>query len=616
MAETADRWGVAASWEDAQGALHRVPRSTITRLRELIGEADADERVLVVRRGQQLSALTGRLHLEDGGVIDVDGAIGADVPLGYHVLDAGATERRVIVTPPSCRAVVERAWGWAVQLYAARSASSWGIGDLGDLAEIGRRSAEPLGAGFLLVNPLHAAFPGAGQQPSPYSPSTRRFLNPLFVRVADVPGAASIGGDLAALAARGEALNASRLIDRDAALATKSDALQRIWDGGGPRRDPAFERWRTDRGAALHDFGTWTTIAEQHGSRWRAWPAGMRRPDGPAVRRFADQHADRIMFHSWLQWLLDVQLTAAAAEIGVISDLPIGFDPDGFDAWAWQDQLALDVSVGAPPDEFNTQGQDWGLPPFVPWKLAAAGYQPFVDTLRAVLRPPVHGRLNGLRIDHVMGLFRLWWIPPGCTPDQGGYVRGMADALLGILALESQRSGAIVIGEDLGTVEAGVPERLAEHEILSYRVVWFEQDTPHAWPVGSLGSVSTHDLPTVAGLWSGDDLREQEELGLRPNVAGTNEIRTRLRASTGLDDDAEVHDVIVATHRLLATAPSALLTATLEDAGGEPRRPNVPGAGADRPNWCIALPTTIDELLASERAITIAETMRAATRTA
>jgi 4-alpha-glucanotransferase len=274
----------------------------------------------------------------------------------------------------------------------------------------------------------------------------------------------------------------------------------------------------------------------------------------------------------------------------VIQDLPIGVDPNGADAWSWQDLLADGVTVGAPPDEFNTSGQDWGLPPFVPGRVRRDGYRPFIETIRSSLTT------GGLRIDHVMGLFRLWWIPSGAEPSDGAYVRYRADELLAIVALESHRAGALVVGEDLGTVEAGVREALCDHNVLSYRLLWFEDDLPSAWPRSAMAAITTHDLPTVAGLWDGSDLEEQRRCGLRPNEAGTAAIRQRLKAAGGLAEDASSTDAVIAAHRLLARAPSILLSATLEDAVVEPQRTNIPGADGKRPNWSLSLPVPLEEI--------------------
>jgi 4-alpha-glucanotransferase len=596
---SADLWGIEGGYEDALGQWQETPEATRSALLAAMG-GDASlagppspARVRVVRpRSATPLERPAELTLEDGTVLRVETALPPDLPLGYHELhplDGGPT-LHVIVSPGQCYLPPDwRTWGWAVQLYALRSAESWGIGDLADLRRLARWSAAELGAGILLLNPLHAAAPIVPQQPSPYFPSSRRYRNPLYVHVEDVPGAAAADLDLERLAAAGRALNRERRIDRDAIFRLKMQALERLWcrfDGAA-----AFERYCVEQGEALRQFAVFCALAEHYGRGWHAWPAEHRRPDSPAVARMAAERADRVRFHQWVQWLLDEQLAQAAAELPLMQDLPIGVDPDGADAWAWQNVLADRVTVGAPPDEYNTLGQDWGLPPFVPHKLRAVAYEPFRQTIRATLR-----HAGGLRIDHVMGLFRLFWIPQGSDPSLGAYVRYPADELLAIVALESHRARAPVVGEDLGTVEKAAQQQLAAHRILSYRLLWFETSPPSHYPRLALAAITTHDLPTIAGLWTGADLRVQRELGLQPNEAGLQEIRERLQAMTGLPADAAVNEVIVRAHQLLADAPSVVVAATLEDALAVEERPNMPSTVTEWPNWSMALPASLEAL--------------------
>jgi len=476
-----------------------------------------------------------------------------------------------------------------VQLYALRSRSSWGIGDLADLRRLAAWSATAWQADLLLVNPLQAALPVLPQQPSPYFPSSRSYRNLLYLRIEEIPGAAALGATLEHLAATGQALNQERIIERDTIFRLKVTALEQLWQCF--EGDPTFERYCQEQADSLHHFAIFCALAEHYGQGWRHWPAAYRHPHAPAVERFAAAHRERVRFHQWVQWLLDVQLARVAAALPVMHDLPIGVDPNGADAWIWQDLLATDVTVGAPPDEYNTLGQNWGLPPFVPHKLRAAAYQPFRQTIRAVLH-----HAAGLRIDHVMGLFRLFWIPREAEPSMGAYVRYRADELLAILALESTRAQAFVVGEDLGTVEAEAREQLDAHRLLSYRLLWFETAPPSRYPTRALAAVTTHDLPTIAGLWSGADLQTQQDLGLHPNTAGLQEIRQRLQAMTGLPEDAEVDEVVRRTHQCLAEAPSAVIVATLEDALAVVERPNMPNTTAEWPNWSRALPCALEAL--------------------
>ncbi|HVV48869.1 MAG TPA: 4-alpha-glucanotransferase, partial [Polyangia bacterium] len=355
-----------------------------------------------------------------------------------------------------------------------------------------------------------------------------------------------------------------------------------------------------EQGRALAQFATFCALAELHGRDWRGWPEDLRRPEGAAVARFATEHARRIRFHTWVQWQLSEQLAEAAGEIGLVQDLPVGLDPAGADAWRWQEVVANGVSVGAPPDEYNPAGQDWGLAPFDPHRLRGAGYQPFIDTIRATAR-----HAAGLRIDHVMGLFRLYWIPRGMTAADGAFVRSRADDLLAILALESRRARAFVVGEDLGTVEAGVREKMAEHRMLSFRALLFEPDPP-ALPELALATISTHDLPTVAGLWTGADLAQARTAGVPQNDEGMQRLRQGLARAAGVRAQAELPEVIERLHVSLGGAPSRVRLATLDDALAVEERPNLPGAPADWPNWGMALPVPLEEIEAHAGVRTIA----------
>ncbi len=308
--------------------------------------------------------------------------------------------------------------------------------------------------------------------------------------------------------------------------------------------DAAFDAYLAAQGGALTEFATYCALAERHGKDWRRWPAEVRRPDGAGARAFAAEQAPRVRFHAWLQWLLDLQLAGAAREIALINDLPIGIDVAGADAWCWQDLMAADVSVGAPPDEFSANGQDWGLTPFIPHKLRAAGYKPFVETIRSML-----AHAGGLRIDHVMGLFRLFWIPrsSGLGAKGGTYVRSRADELLAIVALESVRASAC-------------------------------------------------DLATIGGLWTGSDVADQKRIGLSPNEPGMRALRDKIAREAEVPADAPVEVAIERTYAALAQAPSRVLLATLDDALAVSERPNMPGTVTEWPNWSLSLPLPLDEI--------------------
>jgi 4-alpha-glucanotransferase len=592
----AAEWGVQERWQDAGHRWHDVSPETVTLVLAAMG-TDGEEpppppSTVFARPGGTVDTRgPAELRTEDGDVRPVDGVLPADVPFGYHHLtsieDGRATD--LVVSPGRCPLpAAAPTWGWAVQLYAVRSRASWGMGDLADLGRLGRWAAGDLGAGLVLVNPLHAAHPTLPQSTSPYFPSSRRFRNPLYLRVEDVDGASSLE-DLDRLAAAGRALNAERHIDRDAVYVLKMRALELLWEGF--RGDPAFDEWREAQGQALADYAAFCVLAEEHGPDWRQWPDGARHPAGPDVASVRHDRYGRWRFHQWLQWLVDRQLRGASADIDVIHDLAIGVDPAGADGWLWQDQLAQGMSVGAPPDEFSLQGQNWGLPPFDPWRLRTAGYGPFIETIRATL-----GHAGGLRLDHVMGLFRLWWVPAGAPASEGAYVRYPSADLLDIVALECHRAGAYAVGEDLGTVEDAVRTELADRGVLSYRLVWFEEEPPPRYPVQALAAVTTHDLPTVAGVWTGADLANQKAIGMEPNEEASLALRDKLAELTGLDDEVPVDEVVTATYAALAEAPSMLLTAGLDDALGVEERPNMPGTTDQWPNWCIALPSTLEEI--------------------
>jgi 4-alpha-glucanotransferase len=561
---SADAYGVQTTWLDSSDAERHATPEAVEAMHRLIGEppVDLEDRAAIVTRPGR-SVPTGTVHCEDGRTLEVDGALPSDFPLGYHRLRTmTGTERVLIVSPGRCwQPMTGRAWGWAVQLYAVRSAGSQGIGDLADLRTL-RDWAQELGAGFLMINPLHAVAPTLPQESSPYLPVTRRWRNPLYLRVDDLPPGPE-----------------RDLIDRDEVWQTKRAALVAEF-AAGPHA--GFDTWREVQGESLSSYATWAALAQEHGPDWQAWPTEFRDPSSPAVEAYARERADEIGFHAWLQWRLDAQLREASGDLTIVQDLPIGVDGGGADAWARQDILASGASVGAPPDRLSTAGQDWGSPPMVPWKLRMTGYDAFVQAVRATI-----AGAGGLRIDHVMGLFRLWWVPEGGTPLDGLYVRYPSADLLDIVALESHRAQALVVGEDLGTVEPGVREALAEHGILSYRVLWFEEDEPASWPAESMATVTTHDLPTVAGAWSGADAHAQHEARLGSLVELEASLAELLAQVPGTYDSKV--DAVLAAYRRLAQAPSRLLCATLEDAVASERRPNMPGTTIPT-NWSVPLP--------------------------
>jgi 4-alpha-glucanotransferase len=563
----------------------------------------------------------------------------ADLPTGWHRLVAvtggetvGAT---LIVVPARLEPASQpesQQWGLTAQLYAARSRMSLGIGDIGDLATLTQWTADHGGA-FVLVSPLAAAAPVAPMEPSPYYPATRRYTNPIYLRIEDMKeyAAAGWGTRKRVDETRDDVDVASDRIDRDAIWAAKRTAFALLWPVA--RRDQQrmadVAAYRMREGESLERFALWCALAEKYGAPWHQWPTELQRPESPAVAAAADELSDRVQFHCWLQLCCDEQLAAAqerarrgGLSIGVVHDLPVGVNPGGADTWSHPDLFAAGVTVGAPADAFNQQGQDWQQPPFRPDRLAATGYAAYRDLLRAIFR-----HAGGLRVDHILGLFRLWWIPAGTSAASGTYVRYDAEAMLGILTLEAERAGAVVIGEDLGTVEPGVREELLDRGILGSTVLWFENSDggapvpPEEWRPETLATVTTHDLPTTAGLLELSHVELRSRLGLldRPVEAEqAAESRKRdgwlgLAESRGLlSGDTTVADRVAAMNALLGQSPCRLLGVALPDLVADPRQPNQPGTTTEYPNWCLALARRdetgairsayLDEVLTSEAA--------------
>ena len=593
------KWGVSNGYWDVSGNWRESSGETVDAILTQMGATpDGDPpacRILTVRLDRPTPTFHGRLTLEDGGQVHLDGSLPADLPPGYHSLEPPDGEAVTLVASPGrCPLPPASQWGFAAQLYGVRSSASWGMGDLADLGSLAEWSSG-LGAGLVVVNPLHATAPTAPQESSPYSPGSRCFLNPLYIAVERVPGASHLA-EVERLAAAGRELNDLPLIDRDRVWVLKSAALEEVFAATRPS-GPGFDAYRAERGRALRDFATFCALAEIHGRHWPEWPDGLRHPSSAGVRAFADspEGARRIEYHEWLQWLADEQLRDAGrfrdSAIGIVQDLAVGINRDGADGWMWQDVFALGMDVGAPPDEFNSRGQNWGLPPLDPWRLRSFGFAPWIESLRGVLR-----HAGGVRIDHVMGLFRLFWIPTDRDPADGAYVRYPHSEMLDILALEAQRAGAVVVGEDLGTVEDEVRRELFERDVLSYRVWWFEPERTTAWPEKALGAVTTHDLPTVAGVLDGSDYLAQRDLGMNPNEESSMRLHQRLLDWTGSEAGAQAEEVIVRAYGDLASAPSVLLVAGLEDALAVSERPNMPGTVDEWPNWKRPLPVLLDQL--------------------
>ena len=573
-----------------------------------------------------------------------------ELPWGYHRLSIqpGGSETVLIVTPGRCwlpPAVTEgqRLWGVAAQLYLLRSAGNWGIGDYGDL----RRLVELLaarGADVVGLNPLHAMFLDAPEHASPYSPASRLLLNVLNIDVAALPELAGCA-EAQALVASAEfqerlgACRAAALLDYAGTAGLKLPVLRLLFAAcradAEAGRWQAFEAFRRDRGAAFERGCTFLALRQhfagldQAQADWHAWPEEYRDPAAPAVGRFAQDHADLVAFHAWLQWVADTQLAYAAAAakdmvVGLYRDLAVGADRSGAETWSNAGTVVADAQVGAPPDIYNPAGQDWGLPPFHPRALREEAYRSFVDLVRANMR-----HAGGLRIDHVMALQHLYWVPRGRPPQDGAYVSYPLDDLVGILALESQRHRCLVVGEDLGTVPEGFRERMAEARILSYRVLFFEKDVegflpPGRYPALALAVAGSHDLPTLRGWWEASDIALKEGLHLYPGADGAAEARQErardrkqllaaLRAEGLLPEagDVEVDALVRAAHSYLGRSRSALAIAQIDDITDEADPVNVPATSDERPNWRRRLSLTLEELGADRRLDALSETLAA-----
>lgn len=561
-------WGVVPAYEDAFGTWTEVPAASMDAI---------------------VAAMGGDPTNPAAGPVDTTARPARPTPRTDGALTC--------VDPPG-----ERVWGLAVQVYAARSTRSWGIGDLRDLRTVAAWAAGR-GAATVLINPIDAVAPVTPRETSPYTPTSRRFLDPVYLCVDEVPRADQVG--LSDLRARGLALDDQRRIDRDAVWALKQQALRRIWELPATREDPELAAFRDDRGDELRWWGAYCAIVAEHGPDTRTWPDELGDPTAPGVETYAA--SDEAAFATWQQFLLDRQLAAANDACPLLRDLPIGFDPAGFDGWQWRDLLADGVTVGAPPDPLGPRGQDWGLPAFVPWKLAQADLAPLRATYDAAMR-----NAGGLRIDHVLGLFRLFWIPPAGTAAEGAYVRQASEVQLDVVAAASRDAGTWVVGEDLGTVERGVRPTLRDRRMLRYQVLWFEPDPPDDWDELALASLSTHDLPTVAGTWTGRDADIAEEAGLERTDQWLARLRTRLADDAGIDADAPLDEALVALHAHVAAGPSRIVLGQLDDLLGVVERPNVPGTDRHlRPdNWSLALPHPVDRLDEHPLAPRVADALR------
>jgi len=578
-----------------------------------------------------------------------------DLPLGHHALQLctphGGGDGLLVVAPARCHepgllATGGRLWGLAVQLYTLRSPDNWGIGDFADLRAVVRHGAAQ-GAAFIGLNPLHALFPANPGHFSPYSPSTRHFLNVLYIAVPEVDGYDSCAAarELVATAEFGRELarlRATDNVDYPGVARAKLPVLRALYEhfrsvhlAAATPQAAAFRNYLAERGEPLRRHALHDAIDEQLRSQdagrywgWPAWPEDLRDPAGTGARAFEERYRIEVEFHAWLQWTADEQLAAAqrlardlGMPIGLYGDYAVGVNPAGSETWSDQLVYRLGAGVGAPPDPLALKGQDWGIPPQDPHALVAARYRPFRDLIAANMR-----HFGALRLDHVMALFRQWWVPVGFGATEGGYVHYPLDDLMSVLALESVLHRCLVVGEDLGTVPDEVRHAMAEFAVYSYKVLLFEKHgdgrfrRPEEYAHRAIATVTTHDLPTLRGYWAGYDLELRDRLQLFPDEeirAHVYEERVRDRAellvaldavglAPGPGPDAEHGYSEAVAHAIqlyLARSAAALVVLQIEDLLAMTDPVNVPGTSHEHANWQRKVSASIDEALGSESAL-------------
>lgn len=574
----------------------------------------------------------------------------------------GAT-KKIFVAPPvghEPKAIADggRLWGVNIPLYGVRSARNWGIGDFEDLKKA-VEWASSLGADFTGLLPLHALFNELPYGVSPYFPSSRLFLNPIHIAVDKVLEASA--PEVKELMAEKEFQNeldqvrSSELVDHSGAWTLKHKILKACFNiftrihhnssKGLTQRGRDLDNWRKAQGQALEKFATFCALREylsdERGNPrpWKEWPGEHQSPCGEGVEPFRAEHPEKITFHVYLQWLAETQLAEVKTltkklgmAMGLYLDMALGVDSCGADAWVYQDVLALNASAGAPPDPFSLLGQRWGLPPAIPTKHRASGYSFFLETLKRSA-----ARAGALRIDHILALWRLFWIPGKLPASKGAYVTENTDELLGILRMVSDENNCLIVGEDLGTIPDGVREDLLKSGFFSYRLLIFEKEwdgkykSPAAYPRRSLISIATHDLPTLDGFWLGRDLEVKKELKRYPDEKSQKEdeegrkkdlknlleaLKTENLLPRGIDaaekiPPGKLADLAAAAHAFLAKAPSALMLTNLDDLLGEVEMQNLPGTIDEHPNWRRKCSTPVERWGKSKRAKQIAEAIRA-----
>lgn len=599
--------GLQRAWEDANRQPQHVSDEVLEAILAKLDTSAPAEPFLSADAGRPVAlprelAGAGQLVLEDGTALAVTIGRGGSMPgieaVGYHRLEVGGRSYTLAVAPPRCPAPRGRSWGAAVQIPALRGAAPSAYGDCGTLAEAARAFGRA-GAQALAISPTHALFPADPSRFSPYAPSTRLFHNVLLA-------------DLALAGAPPPPAPAPELIDWAHAIPDRMRQLRAAFDRAGEGIRASLAAFRHEGGAALEAHATFDALhAALGGNGWRDWPAPFRDPAGEAVRRFASEHAGEVAFYAFLQWLAARSLDAAQAAaresmaIGLVADLAVGVDSGGSHGWSRRGELLSGLTIGAPPDPLGPEGQNWGITALDPFALKRTGYRAFAETIRTAL-----ARAGGIRIDHALGLERLWIIPEGAGGQEGAYLRMPADDLKRIVAIEAHRANAIVIAEDLGTVPPGFRDGLEARGMLGMRVLPFERDRagafvpPAEWDREAVAMTGTHDTPTVAGWWMGRDIDWAFRLG-RAGAEETEASRIRERAgertslwrAIGGSGPPPAEPPLDAVLAAVAAAPAPLAIIPLEDLVGIEEQPNLPGTIDEHPNWRRRMPAPTDALL-------------------
>ena len=598
------------------------------------GMFDVPEASITLENGKQF---TGKISHEGGEKIahEIDGSffftsylvLPADLPEGYHTLEVtvgSETETATVISAPEKIELLDdmkngSLWGWMSQLYSIRSKGSWGVGDFEDLKTMLVEAKKKTGSDFMLINPMHAAEPVPPLTPSPYLPISRRFINFSYIRPESMPEYLTLShedrAEVDALHEQVESLNDdARLIDRDAMWRVKKHALWVIYKAGRTKaRQAEFDRYLAECGDEIESYATWCLCYDKWGAPSDDADNWVRKynRDSEEVAQLREKFPDTLEFYRWLEWVATDQLHAAqqaarkaGMKIGIVADMAVGVHPAGSDVWWNPERFAKGATVGAPPDMFNQQGQDWSQPPLNPIALEQTGFRVYRDMVHDMF-----ANAGAVRIDHILGLFRLWWIPEGKPATDGTYVHYDSDVMLGILALEASRAGGVVVGEDLGVVPAYVSKSLSEHGILGCAVEWFEQmdgvfRTPKDWRPYALASVNTHDMPPAAGYLEYGHVKLREQLGLlsgpveefQKSATAEHNAMLNMLVEEGyldkaaLDDEAaNENEIVDALYRGLKGSPCKLMAASVVDAVGEKRTQNQPGTNNEYPNWRIPL---------------------------